>query len=365
MKINILDPGLKGKAGHHYDFDRKLARYLVDAGHDVHVYGHVAVDPEIAERIGSGAAVSRLFRAFPYDPSEGVDYYAGELVQFELQSSVLAEDLKAVRNADLWIWPSMRAQHLNACVRGGVKVPIVGCVHEDPGIDVRSVDAMVWRLALLWAHHTGLRHTIGAVEPELRHRFMSILPEARFALFPHPYDGPPIDQPKSELKRIGFFGQQRAEKGARLMSRLFDRLLPDGYEIVFQDSAGVPKQLEHPQITALDFVDDMTSYLRDCDLVVLPYDVAAYRIRGSGMLTACLSLGVPVVGPFGTIPGHTIEQFNVGPLFTQTRSEAIYAAIKVADQNYERYAANAFRAAHHWSKRHGVARYAEALLAFA
>src|SRR5690606_20127149 len=122
---------------------------------------------------------------------------------------------------------------------------------------------------------------------------------------------------------------QREDKGSRLLTRLLSRLIEDGYEILFQDSGNeIPKHINHPKITVLDFLDDMASQLRQCDLVVLPYDLASYRVRGSGILVSCLSLGIPVVGPYDTIPGHTIERFQVGPLFGRVHPDAILAAVR-------------------------------------
>jgi len=365
MKINVLDAGLRSKPGHHYDFDRKLTRWLSEAGHDVHVYGNVEMEDEIAEKMSALAPLTRHFRAYHYHPADKVDFYAGELVMFERQVASLTEDLKAVRDADVWIWPSIRAQHLTACAQSGTDAAVVGCVHEDPGIAERSIDAMLWRTALLKAQESSLRYIIGAVEAELRQRFMFILPDARFPIFPHPYDGPPIDKPKEALKRIGVFGQQRDEKGVKQMAHLFRLLVNDGYEVVFQDSAGLPKRLDHPNLTVLDYVEDISSELRKCDLVIMPYEIESYRIRGSGILTDCLSLGIPVVGPFGTIPGRTIERYGSGPLFVRTTAEVIFSTVKFADRSFAKYAQDAFKAAQSFSKRNGVARYAEAILAAA
>jgi hypothetical protein len=115
----------------------------------------------------------------------------------------------------------------------------------------------------------------------------------------------------------------------------------------------------------LTYAKDIAVPIAECDLVVLPYDVQNYRARGSGILMECLALGVPVAAPLGTLPGRIIEQFAVGPLFTETRVGPIHQAIKVADRNYGMFAANAHRAAQNFGKRNGVAHFAEALLAAA
>jgi glycosyltransferase involved in cell wall biosynthesis len=362
MKINILDAGLRRKPGHHFDYDRKLVKYLVEAGHDVHIYGYAEMEDEIAEDLRRLCPVTKLFRVFHYYPADRIDRFAGDLVLFERHGEVIAEDLKSVREADLWIWPSIRAHHLDGCTRFGGKTPIVACVHEDPGISTRTIEAQLWRAALLRARAERLPFVIGAIESELRHRFMPILPGGTFVMFAHPYDGPPIAKRRNGVKRIGFFGQQREEKGTNLMTRLFSRLVEDDYEILFQDSANVPKRIDHPNIKVLEFVEDITEHLRKCDLVVLPYDVEGYRTKGSGMLAACLSLGIPVVGPFDTMPGRIIEQFGVGPLFAWTKADAIYKAIKAADKNYAFFADNALRASREFLKRNSTKRYGESFL---
>lgn len=365
MKINILDAGLVDKGGHHFDIDRNVVRYLVEAGHDVRVYAYVGAIDEVKEIIGAYAPVEAVFRSFHYATPEDADFYAGELTRFLRDAEKLAEDLQHVRPADLWFWPTMSAQHLLACARVMPDAGVVGCIHEDPGIATRSVGAQMWRYALLEAHRKKLRFTAGSVEPELRFRYMEIMPDARFIVFPHPFDGTPIEQPKRELKKIGFFGHQRPEKGTNVIGRVIGQLVTDGYDILFQDSWGLLKMRDHPQIEALDFVDDLTGPLKACDLVVLPYEVERYRAHGSGILAHCLILGIPVVGPFGTIPGRLIEQFRVGPLFQRTEGRSIHAAIKQAEANYARYAANAFNLSRQYSKQNGVAHFAAAALRFA
>ncbi len=365
MKINILDAGLRDRAGHHFDYDLKLARHYADAGHDVHVYGFAGMADEVDDAFQKFGAVTRLISIYQYQKPSRYDWYAGELAQFGSESASITEDLSSVRQADVWIWPSLRAQEVAACISRGVDVPMVGCLHADPGVESRSFQAMLWRGVFLSARSTKLQLTLASAEAELRHRFMPIFDDSKFVIVPHPVDGPPIPAPKSALKRIGFFGHQREEKGHAMMNTLLSRLAEDGYAMTFQDSSRDGQAPDVPGVDPLGYVEDLTAAIAECDLVVLPYDVERYYARGSGILAECLALGIPVTAPVGTLPGRTIERFGVGPLFIANRADAIHKTIKAADRNYPVFAANAHRTAQQFSKSNGSARFASALLAAA
>lgn len=365
MKINILDAGISYRAGHHYDYGLKILKDYAKAGHDVHVYGHSGMDDETAADFEKEGGVTRLFRTHPYESAGEYDWYAGELVQYRKESLSIAQDLQSVRQADIWIWPTIRPQEIEACVMRSVRAPMVGCVYWDPGVECGSIEARLWRSALLSAEAAGVKLTLASVEAELRHRFMPIVPSGRFLVVPHPVDGPRIAEPKSALKRIGFFGHQREEKGSSIVEPLLSRLVQDGYAITFHNSF---HQAESPEVAGVDqlkFIEDIAVPIAECDLVVLPYDVPKYRARGSGILMECIALGVPVTAPVGTLPGRIVEQLGVGSLFGQTTPGPIYRAIKLIERNYPYFAANAYAAAGRFGERNGVAQFASALLAAA
>ena len=187
---------------------------------------------------------------------------------------------------------------------------------------------------MLAAQDAGLRLTLTSVEGELRHRFMRFVPDGRFAVVPHPVDGPPIPERKMALKRIGFFGHQREEKGASMMDMLLQRLVDDGYAITFHNS---DKDFPFPDVAGidrLDYVENIAVPIAACDLVVLPYAIKRYQARGSGILMECLALGVPVTAPIGTLPGRIVEQSGVGPLFRANSVKPIYGAVKAAERHY-------------------------------
>jgi len=245
-----------------------------------------------------------------------------------------------------------------------VRDPVVGCIYWDPGVETDSLIAMFWRDALVVAREK-LRFTLASVEADLRHRFTAVRGPLPFWVLPHPVDALPIAEPKRALKRIGFFGHQRGEKGAELLVPLMERLVQGGYAVTLQNSNAEFAMPDMAGVEFLGYVDDVAEPIAKCDLVVLPYDVQNYKARGSGILVECLALGVPVSAPVGTLPGRTIEQLGAGPLFGSVRPDSIYRAIQVADATYTAQAARSFAAAHQFAQRNGVARYAAALLSVA
>lgn len=365
MKINILDAGIRYRAGHHYDYGLKLVRELVAAGHDVQVYGASIMEDEVAADFGALAPISKHFNIWPHSLPERYDFYAGLFVQHRVEPPIIAQDLRKVRRADLWIFPTIWAQEIAACAIARVDVPVVGCIYWDPGIEWKSEDAQFLRSALLLAHSAKVDLTLTSVEPEMRDRFLPIIPNGKFVTIPQPADGPPIRQAKKKLKRVGFFGHQRVEKGASMLRGLLPLLVKDGYSVTYQDSFADIKLPDLPGVERLGYVKDIAEPIAECDLVVLPYDVDNYRARGSGIVVECLALGVPVTAPLGTLPGRTIAAYGVGPLFSVPRGRPVYQAIKLADREFASFAKNAHEAAVQYATRNGSARFANALIAAA
>ncbi|MEO7634358.1 MAG: glycosyltransferase [Sphingomicrobium sp.] len=361
MKINYLDSGLNFRAGHHLEYARRILGQLAAAGHDVHAYGYAKMEQEVVdglERFG----ISRLFRDFLHVTASEYDDFAGEIVQYRSEAVTVAKDLRKLRAADGWIWPLIRPQDIAACSALRVKVPMVGCVFWDPGVETRTLTAQLWRDALLGARGAGLNLTLASFEPEIRQRFMPIVPNGRFVTLPQPVEAKPLPAPRVALKRIGFFGHQREEKEARGMNALLAQLVARGFHVTFQNSSHYTPSPDVKGVEMIGFVDDLTAEIARCDLVVLPYDIERYHARDSGLLVEALALGIPVTAPFGTLPGRIIEASRVGPLFISNGAAAILRAVQHAVRNYDFYARNAHRNAIDYTARNNSARCAAAIV---
>ena len=131
---------------------------------------------------------------------------------------------------------------------------------------------------------------------------------------------------------FGYFGEARQEKGFHLLPGIVDRLLhrygAGRIKFLLQVSSS-PQNDTDPirrarleledlaaadkfgaSITLLSNFDDMSGYygaIANCDALLMPYDPAAYRIRGSGVALEGLALGLPIVVTRDTDMASTFE----------------------------------------------------------
>lgn len=357
-----MDPGLAALAGHHFDLDLRVARHLVNDGHEVVVHAHQQVLDAVVRGLEGVAPVKRLFRAFPYTRPAEFDPLAGEAMMHIHHCGVLAHDLAQVEPADLWLWPSIFATQLHACAIAAPKVPVAGCVQVPPASLHQPGGAAWWRQAFVAADKAGLPLRIGGMEPEHRYDFLPLTVDHRFTTFPCPFEGSPIAQPRAALRTVGFFGHQRTEKGDRLIPALIEKLLALGHQVVMQNSQGRRLFADHPRVTQLGHVAHIAEEIARCDLVILPYDPNQYRRKGSGILLEAMATGIPVIAPFDTAPGRWVERTGSGELFVSLTEADILKAFQAAAADYPRLSRAAFEAAQAWKQAHGMRRFVNAMV---
>lgn len=362
MRIHLLDPGLYEPAGHHLDLGLKLARWLAARGHELRVYAHAEVKDEVRKAFAPVAPLQPLFRTGPYLHPQRYDRYAGELMTYQMQSRLLAEDLRSLPDADVWLWPTLMAAQLKACANAGTRARVAGCVHTPVVSEEYPHGTIWWRDALLAAHRSGVRLRLGAFEPEHRYEYLPLTADGAFEVFPCYFEGVPAPAPREKLRTIGFFGHQRVEKGSSLIPALIDALLSQGYQVIVQSSGKEPEPQSRPGLTALGFVPDLAVEIAKCDLVVLPYMPERYRRKGSGILMDALASGVPAVVPFDTTLGRWIDRTGAGTQFVHRQAEPVLGAIEQAQERYPALARAAYQASLMWKAHHGLDRFAQALL---
>lgn len=361
MIINILDPGLHGIGGHHLEWDRALATELAAQGHEVAVYGHVAMSPETLAAFPDPIRVVPIFRNHAYVNPLRFDPIAGELLGFIDVAVMLTEDLRATTKADLWIWPSLFPAQLYACALLKAGVPVSGCIHAEPDFK-SSLGAASWKYALIKASRAGLRLNLGVSGPVLQQQYQTLFGvEQAIPVLPVPVKGYPGSTARTALGTIGFFGGQRTEKGVHLIPALISTLLSDGYRVVLHDSAGSLGSEQVPGLTRIGYVSDLTAEVAKCDLIVLPYDASAYRSRESSIVWDALASAVPVVVPAASAPARRVLAKGAGKLFGAATVDGIRQAISEARADYRQIADAAFSASQTWGETEGVSRLAQAL----
>ena len=361
MLINILDPGLSIVGGHHLEWDQSIAAELVAQEHDVTLYSHVGIVPEARAAFDHRVRLEPLFRNYAYLNPLQLDAVAGELFGFIDVAILLAEDLRAVRKADLWLWPSLFHAQLYACALFKPAAFVSGCIHTEPEF-MSSQGAACWRYAFIKAGQAGLRLNIGVPGPILQQEYDALFGSSQSVqLLPLPNPGHPCATPRTALKTIGFFGHQRQEKGAASVPALVSALLNDGYQVLLHDSGNAfgPEQITG--LTRIGYVADLAAEIARCDLAVVPYDAKSYRSRESGIVWDALASGVPVVVPYGTAPALRVLASGAGKVFHFPTVESIRQAIGEASIDYRQIAAAAFRASQQWGQTHGTAKLVQAL----
>ena len=362
MKINLMDPGLAGQQGHHLDIDLRVTRQLVADGHCVHVYASKFASEAVSQAFASLAKFTRQFQSNPYQSPQSIDPVAGELLVYTHQSALLAQELRCTDPADLWLWPSIFAPQLNACAIAQMGVAVAGCVHTEATPPDQTQGSVWWRHAFLNMRKSNCPLRIGSIEPALRYGYLSLTTDELFQTFPVPYPGKPISRPRNALRKIGFLGHQRGEKGSAFVLKLVNSLIAEGYQVVLQDSSEKIIQHANPQAMLLGFVTDITEEIAQCDLIVLPYSPEQYRAKGSGILWEALATGIPVVAPYHSAPGQWVERTGAGLLFIANTHDCLLRTITTARDIYPKIALAAFENSQQWPKHHGVQKFTEAMI---
>ena len=114
MRIHYLDPALAIRAGHHLEWARRIAAALHAAGHEVQAFVHQGAGDDVRAALHGHAAITPLFATSPYLDRAVLDPVAGELAHYTASVLELPARLAGLPPADLWLWPTLTAEHLVA-----------------------------------------------------------------------------------------------------------------------------------------------------------------------------------------------------------------------------------------------------------
>jgi glycosyltransferase involved in cell wall biosynthesis len=224
---------------------------------------------------------------------------------------------------------------------------------------------MFWRYAWLQTRETGVGIRLGVSVPELQSEYSSVFSDERVHIWPICADARTPPAPRRKIMRIGFFGEQRGEKGTSLLQQVVPRLTAEGWQVVVHDSGHLIRGESAGHLIRLGYVEDIVAEIEKCDLIVVPYDAAAYRSRGSSIVWEAIACGVPVVAPQNSAPGRFALASGAGIGLQALTADEIVNAVFAANNNYKIISENAFLASRSWAINHGAGRYADALLAAA
>ncbi|HXE11036.1 MAG TPA: glycosyltransferase [Bryobacteraceae bacterium] len=394
MNFIYLDPGLINFAGHHAAFCRNLVNALDRRGHTASIYSNVAV----AKNVQHELKAMPLFRANPYNQyvpqyETAPDPICGWLKSFEVVWQSTAQDLGQLRlptQDDVIYWNSAFPAQLTALAHWLGSLPEDRRPHAvvELNLDSGVIDdgkggfelpnpqvnekPLLWRYAGMLLSDPKIRNRIKLINFE-----SSTVPGYEY-LLREPVEAwnPPFCASANVESRvgkqgfaIGILGYQREEKGFTLVPELAKRLLSERQDIALLVHNAEPAfmwrtQSELREIAAREsrlvliegaIPDRWMETVNSCDLIVCPYDPAAFKTRCSGMLNESLANGIPVIVPANTSLARVFEEFGApGAVFEKWTVESIAASVFSVLNNYDEHAQRAFEAAEKWEKEYSV-----------
>lgn len=224
--------------------------------------------------------------------------------------------------------------------------PVSGRVHWPPTPSARLLPAALRRIAS--AVSSG-RVILGA-EPDRIGQALAARTGLPVKVFPQPVHRWVDRTPRAAAAPLRFacFGAARAEKGSDLLVRAIQLFLdrhPDQrvhftlqWVDDFTDEQGRPVRLPEalrsdPRVTIISryFVDnEYSDCLAQTDVMILPYRLAAYRLRGSRVAIEAAVNGIPVICTAGSTLADTIEQHGAGITFTEANVDDLVRALAEA-----------------------------------
>lgn len=351
MKINLIDPAFQHKAGHHFDINLRVAIELTNLNHDVTIYSN---NEYIQDEELKNINIIPIFSISPYRILDK-NTLANELKDFINLSNTYCQELKNISSADLIVVPTMFSYLLNAFAISKIKIPIAACFHFAPDFKNINSGKLLWLNAFRNARDN-LSVNFGSLEEITRYQFLPLTFSKNFHKFPIPYDGVQPYEKKNKVETVGFFGQQRDEKGMRIITPLINFLVSKNISVILHDSSQKIK-FNHSKVKCVNFVENLCDEISRCDLIILPYQQDEYRDRGSGILYMALASGIPVLVPSDTTLSKYIEFYKSGIIFHDNRIENLIYAFEIAQATYKMIKKNAFFASQSWAKENGTKKF--------
>lgn len=360
MRITILDHGLATRTGHHFDYCHSIAGGLLQKGVDVNVCVFQGAQPEVGDAFRAlGCTFTPAFSQFAY-ASPQFGKHPHQLLDAIAQQA--AAEMAGLPGADLWLFPTLTADHLLAFSLTPNPPPALGMVHTDPQA-LHALGGRAWAQGGDNILQRGLKVRIGAVDPLVGDYVQTYSAGLPIGAMPLPVRGPSRTHYPALPRTIGFFGHQRPERGIALIPDLARQLLALDYEVVLQDTRQqFQSRGTHPRLHLRAFASDLCAEMAACDLVVCPMDRKNYTQRLSGIVYSAVASGVPFVLPAGTLSAIRTQALGASCAYVEHTVEGILAAVQKLAASYPAHARGAERGARLFREQHGLDRFVQMLL---
>lgn len=347
-RIVIADPGLIDSIGHHLGYSHSVAAAAIARGTPAVILagrsfpaagttGDVPCRP-VFESLYQTAARQSPFRRLVYSASSRLPMGAGRAIAEGMRSArrmiqrvtpvpdrlgeELAAELRGMPDADrgLVLLHSVSSANLASLPAALAPDSIGGLavVLRRTPVEMDTTDAApqpVGTVIRALREHFGSRLHLFADTEELAQLYRDLLDD-QVIVVPIPVVTPPVRRPYcGGLPHLVFAGGARAEKGYMLLPRLVARLrgrarftihsgaITGDSDPLVQAAHRSLLALSGNDVTILErslTPDEYLALIGQADLLLLPYDAAAYGPRSSGILAEARAMGVPATVPAGT-----------------------------------------------------------------
>jgi glycosyltransferase involved in cell wall biosynthesis len=340
VKALIIDPALRSIGGHHYNAALTLKAELSALGIEHACLGSSFADTQVMKDLGCTPCFTRSVygRAYqePREFGDGVRLAGTELGLAFKGEGMSSPDLLVLPCCDQVLALAV-AQHLRRAwfvdlFRGRIRRPphillwLLFGPHAKKATDDPSLRPLygecheafaALRRAVGDERITAFCETAGMADAyrSVTGLRIGVASGAGLARETAPVDRTRPQAPTDAAPTVVCLGFANAAKGYRLLPGAIERILAGNRHVRFlvhgifqgsdaQDQAPVFDRLAAmaPRVAVRTDVlsqPDYLSWLRQADLVLLPYDPEVYRTRGSGLFAEARRFGIPVVATRG------------------------------------------------------------------
>lgn len=362
MRISILDPQLRMLSAHFMDLDLRLADHWAKQGHTVTV--HCGKDaPATLDPLFTGAKAT-LKRTFTGLSRVWIRPGIDNVEELRLAAATYHQDLRELEATDLMVWPSASGVCAMAHALSGVSAPAVFGIFEHPGTN-SAAGPGAYAAAKEYMRLRRQKVAWGVYVEDFAPAWSSILGSGNLHLLPYPTAGRPRAQKPSGPLRIGFTGALRPERCIDLTAPLIKQLLDKGFAVKLQDSRGDVPAFSHDRLERFGFLQDITSVIAACDLLVWPAQAINYMGRPSGVVAESIACGVPLVMSSACYPSEMAIKQGATVFFQRPALNEILEATELAAKQIEALREKALLCAKRWNRKQGIERLADRILALA
>lgn len=353
MKINIIENTIV-RNGHAYEWPKILVEYFTNKlNHDVVLY---CPEGLLETSLMDFLRISNVETTFP---SNHKNYNNIERYQ------KLVDSFKSLRKSDINIITTLDPIALYAYINSENQTPLKCILHYNTG---NKID--LWKMSAKLLNYKNLEIKFFTTVSELRDNYKKLFINYTVEKLPYLFNENVIELSKSKkkikkIKKVGFFGDQREEKGLFLLSGIISKLLDSGYSVLLHDSSEVIKidnDLEDRDIQLVNRVENLSELISTCDIVITPYNPKMFKNRMSGIAIDTLSIGIPIVCPKGSLAGDLVENFNAGTTFDEFNVSSIMNAFDRLVSDLENHELGAESASLYLKEKHGLSNVIKALL---